>query len=107
MADRKKTHRPSIAFRRRSLDEADRLFASGMAIASRAEAEDAGAFLWNEAGEAYEQSASLFRQADLGLMARDIYEQASYCFGRAGASADARRCLSLANGIPAYWESFR
>jgi len=107
MSDNNKTNRPSVAFRSRSIDEADSLLAKAKAVSARAEVEDAGAFLWSDAGSLYERSASLFRRTDLGLMARDTYEQASYCFGRAGASDDARRCASLATAIPAYWESAR
>jgi len=107
MSDHNKTNRPSVAFRSRFIDEADNLFAKAKAAIARAEVEDAGAFLWNEAASLYERSASLFRRADLGLLARDIYEQASYCFDRAGASDDARRCARLAKAISAYWESAR
>ena len=107
MADHKKSDLPSVLFRGRSIDEADRLFGEALAIACRAEHDEGIAFRWSEAASLYEQSASLFQKADLGLMARDIYGHASYCFGKAGASDDARRCMALSEAIPAYWERFR
>jgi hypothetical protein len=107
MAEHNKTNRSSIAFRRRSIEEADSLFARAKAVAARADVESAGAFLWSEAGSLYERAASLFRRADLGLMAREIYAQASYCLGRAAASDDARRCDRLSRAIPPYWETDR
>ena len=107
MADQNKANHPSAAFRHHSINEADRLFAEALSIASRAESSDGEAITWNEAGSLYEQSATLFRRADLGLIARDIYEQAGYCFDRAGASDDATRCAILANFSSVYWDSIR
>jgi len=105
MADPSRTPRPSFALRRGFIDQADRILVDAKAVAARAEDEQTEVFLWNEAGDAFEQAAKLYRRADLGLLARDIFAQASYSFGRSGASDDARRCDRFSREIQPYWEA--
>jgi hypothetical protein len=107
MADRKKTNRPSIAFRLRIIEEADHIFADAKALVARAAVEQSAVLLWSDAGQAFEQAAKLYRRADLGLKARHVFIEAGRCQREAGATSDAERCERFAHAIPPYWEASR
>lgn len=96
MAAHSRIDRPPFTFRRRFIDEADRLLAIAKAAVARAEVACLEEPAWAKAGEAFEQAGRLYRRAALGMLARHTYEQASHCYGWGGLLGDAQRCGEIA-----------
>jgi len=91
-------------YRARLIKEADLLFADAKEARSHAEVVEQLNALWLQAGGLFKRAAQHYRSASLGLMVKEAIQQATYCYGRAGAVEQAADCEHRATIIPTHYE---
>lgn len=90
--------------RRLWIHEGDLLFAEAEETQAQAEVVERLAALWLQAGGLYSRAARLFRSGSLGLRAKEAYQLAAECYGRAGEEEESEQIRQRAQFIPEYWE---
>ena len=90
-------------YRIRWIQEADLLLAEAKEAQARAEVVQRLRAFWLQAGGLFTRAARLYRQAGLGLSARECYRNAAHCYKGAD-TQEAKRSQSRAEAIPEYWE---
>lgn len=60
---------------------------------------------WLDLAAEFERAARLYRQAGLGLMAKQAFERARQAYYSAGDDAAAARCYARSQAIPVLWEA--
>jgi hypothetical protein len=60
---------------------------------------------WLDLATEFERAARLYRQAGLGLMAKQSFERARHAYEASGDDAAAARCYARSQAIPVLWEA--
>lgn len=91
-------------FRARVIKRADAIFAEAKEARAHAEVADQPNAIWVQAGGLFRKAAKFYRAGSLGLMAKEVLQQAAYCYGRASETEQAADCEQRAGIIPTHYE---
>ena len=107
MAHRRPHQWPFSRSRTALIVEADTLFAQAKHYVAKAEVYPPPHWFHMRAAQTFEEAATRYREAGLGLMAKVLYGYAQDCYGRNGQPEESARCEALVNSVPVLWGEVR